>query len=129
VTTADGQVVSLHNPSEYSGDYYCGPVQEECPVVVESQDVFCTSTPLGSPGATCAEFGLLPQGKDDNLSGTSFVATQDAYVAVVKSGTRGCNPGESAYRIYVNVSEGDELLTPVDQDISNVTYCACPPEE
>jgi hypothetical protein len=118
--------VSLRNPGEYSGDYLCDGATDECPIVVEAQDVYCTSQPLGNPGAECAHFGLLPIGKDDDLSGTSFVATTDAYVAIVKSGTAGCAPGESAYRIYVGVHEGDELLTPVNQGISHVTYCECP---
>ncbi|MBI3202375.1 MAG: hypothetical protein HYZ29_12615 [Myxococcales bacterium] len=128
-TTSSGQTVSLHNPGEYAGNYQCGPEIEQCPIVVAPQDVYCTSQPLGNPGAECAAFGLLPQGKDDNLSGTSFIASQDAYVAIVKSGTHGCEPGESAYRIYVNVSQGDTLLTPVDQGISHVTYCACPEDQ
>jgi len=125
-TTASGVVVSLHNPDEYAGTYQCGPDVDECPVKVDAQDVYCTDQPLGNPGAECAAFGLLPQGKDDNLSGLTFTATQDAYVAIVKSGTHGCGPGSSAYRIYVNVSAGDTLATPVDQGISHVTYCACP---
>ena len=126
VTTASGVVVDLHNPSEYAGNYECGDIVEQCPVVVEPQDLYCTSTPLGNPGEECGAFGLFPQGKDDGLTGVSFTATQDAYVAIVKSGSGGCAPGESAYRIYVNVSAGDTLFTPVDQDISHVTYCACP---
>lgn len=126
VTTAGGVVVSLHNPSEYAGDYECGPVIETCPVEVLPQEVYCTAQPLGNPGAECGAFGLVPQGKDDNLSGLTFVATQDAYVAIVKSGTQGCEPGQSAYRIYVDVQQGDTLATPVDQGISHVTYCACP---
>ncbi|MCK6536093.1 MAG: hypothetical protein L6Q84_24260 [Polyangiaceae bacterium] len=125
-TTASGQVVTLHNPGEYAGNYQCGPDVEECPVQVQPADVFCTDSPLTNPGAECAAFGLVPQGKDDNLSGLTFVATQDAYLAIVKSGTHGCEPGQSAYRIYVNVSAGDVLSTPVDQGISHVTYCACP---
>jgi hypothetical protein len=124
-TTAAGKSVSLHNPSEYSGTYECGEV-DECPIEVEAQDVYCTSKPLGNPGAECGEFGLLPQGKDDNLTGTTFKATQDAYVAIVKSGNEGCGPGNAAYRIYVDVSAGDTLSTPVSQNISHVTYCACP---
>ena len=56
----------------------------------------------------------------------TFPASQDAYVAIVKSGNHGCGPGNSAYRIYVNVQAGDVLSTPVDQNISHVTYCACP---
>jgi len=125
-TTSKGVEVSLHNPGEYAGNYQCGPVIEQCPIVVTAQDVYCTDQPLGNPGEECGAFGLLPQGKDDNLSGLSFTATQDAYVAIVKSGTAGCGPGESAYRIYVNVHAGDTLLTPVDQGISHITYCACP---
>jgi hypothetical protein len=125
---AKGTTASLHNPSEYAGNYYCGDAPSECPVTPEPADVLCTDTPLGNPGAECAYFGLVPQGKDDNLSGLTYTATQDAYLALVKSGTRGCEAGSSAYRVYVNVSEGDTLSTPVDQGISHVTYCACPEE-
>ncbi len=126
-TTSSGKVATLHNPGEYSGNYACGPEEETCPVVVAPADVYCTDQPLGNPGAECANFGLdYTGGKDDDLSGLTFSATQDAYVAIVKSGTAGCGPGESAYRIYVNVSAGDELATPVDQNISHVTYCTCP---
>jgi len=128
VTTAGGMMVSLHNPGEYAGNYLCGPEVPECPIVVEPADVFCSDQPLGNPDAECGFFGLIPDGKDDNLSGLTFTATMDAYVAIVKSGTRGCGPGSSAYRVYVNVSAGDLLSTPVDQGISHVTYCACPPE-
>jgi hypothetical protein len=117
--------VTLHNPSEYSGDYQCGDVQA-CEVVVEPQDVFCSDKPLGNPGAECAEFGVVPAGKDDNLTGLTFIASMDAYVAIVKSGNHGCSPGEAAYRIYVNVHAGDALQTPADQNISHVTYCDCP---
>jgi hypothetical protein len=127
-TTSSGASASLHNPSEYAGDYQCGEIIEDCPVEVEAADLFCTDQPLGNPGEECGAFGLVPQGKDDNLSGLTFVATQDAYVALVKSGSRGCERGGSAYRVIVDVSEGDTLSTPVDQDISHVTYCACPAE-
>jgi hypothetical protein len=92
--------------------------------VVEAQDLYCAEP--GNPGEECGALGLQPEGKDDGLTGTSFTATQDAYVVLVKSGSDGCEPGLSAYRIYVNVSAGDTLLTPVGQDISHVTYCACP---
>jgi hypothetical protein len=119
---------TLHNPDAYAGNYACGPTNEEsCPVVVEPQDVYCTDKPLKNPGAECGHFGLeYTGGKDDNLSGLTFTSTQDAYIAIVKSGNHGCGPGNSAYRIYVNVSVGDVLSTPVDQGISHVTYCECP---
>lgn len=125
-TTSDGVVVTLHNPDEYSGDYQCGPEVPSCPIVVQPQDVLCTDHPLTNPGAECAFFGLVPDGKDDNLSGLTFTATQDAYVAIVKSGNHPCGPGNSAYRIYTNVLAGEVLSTPADQGISHVTYCACP---
>jgi hypothetical protein len=125
-STSDGTIVTLHNPGEYAGNYQCGKTVESCPVVVDAAAVYCTDKPLGNPGDECAAFGLLPQGKDDNLTGLTFLATQDAYVALVKSGNHGCGPGNSAYRVYVNVKTGDTLYTPVDQGISHVTYCACP---
>ena len=126
-TTSTGAVVTLHNPSEYAGDYVCCETVAECSVKVLPQDSYCTDKPLGNPTDECANFGLLPSGKDDSLSGLSFVATQNAYVAIVKSGTKGCpNKGDAAYRIYVNVTKGQTLLTPYTQGISHVTYCACP---
>jgi hypothetical protein len=125
-TTSSGASVTLHNPGEYSGDYQCGAPPPVCSVSVAAQDVYCTDKPLGNPGDECAAFGLLPQGKDDNLSGLTFTATQSALLAIVKSGTHGCGPGNAAYRIYANVTKGDALSTPVDQGISHVTYCACP---
>jgi hypothetical protein len=126
-TTSAGTLVTLHNPSEYSGNYACGPDEPVCPVVVAPADVYCTDAPLGNPGDECANFGLeYTGGKADGLTGLTFTATQDAYVALVKSGNHGCGPGNSAYRVYVNVSAGDVLSTPVDQNISHVTYCACP---
>jgi len=126
VTTSTGVVVSLHNPDAYSGDYQCGGIVETCQVAPPTEGLLCTDHPLTNPGAECGYFGLVPSGKDDNLSGLTWVATQDAYVAVVKSGTHGCGPGNSAYNIYVNVTAGEVLSTPVDQAISHVTYCECP---
>lgn len=123
---AKGQIVTLHNPSEYSGDYECGPGNHECPVQVTAQDVYCTDAPLNDPGSECAHFGLKPSGKDDQLTGLEHLATQDALLAIVKSGNHGCGPGNTAYRLYTNVKAGDSLGTPVDQDISHVTYCECP---
>ena len=123
---ANGAAVSLHNPSEYTGDYQCGPTAPSCSVQVAPQDVLCTDRALTNPGAECAFFGLQPQGKDDNLTGLSFAATQNAMLAIVKSGNHPCEKGSSAYRIYTNVRTGDALLTPADQNISHVTYCACP---
>jgi hypothetical protein len=120
-----GQTATLHNPGEYAGNYECGPIVEECPILV-TPDKICLSQPLGNPGAECGYLGLVPSGKDDNLSGTTFPATIEAYVAIVKSGSGGCEPGESAYAIYVDVQPGDILASPSDQDISHVTYCDCP---
>jgi hypothetical protein len=124
-TTAGGVVVTLHNPSEYAGNYTCSEVHQ-CDIVVQPQDVFCSDHPLSNPEDECGAFGLEPSGKDDNLSGLTFTATIDAYVAIVKSGTHGCDTGDASYRIYVNVHAGDTLQTPVDQNISHVTYCDCP---
>jgi hypothetical protein len=125
--TSLGAAATLHNPSEYSGDYQCGPETPQCPIVVEPADLLCIDQPLGNPGAECGYFDLVPAGKDDGLCGLSFVATQDAYVAIVKSGSGGCEKGQ-AYRVYVDVSAGDILETPTYQDISHVTYCDCPTE-
>src|SRR5688572_29791711 len=79
---------------------------------VQATDLLCTASPLGNERAECEYFGLVPAGKDDELSGQSVTASQDAYVAIVKSGSGGCGPGNSAYRVYVNVSAGDSLGSP-----------------
>jgi hypothetical protein len=147
VTTAAGVIVALHNPGEYTGNYQCGALEnppaegggdppdgggedppaedESCPVAVAAQDVFC-GEPFGNPGEECGAFGLLVLGKDDGLSGTSVVARQNADVALVKSGSNGCEDGQTSYRVHVGVQAGDTLSTPFDQSISHVTYCACP---
>jgi hypothetical protein len=123
---AKGQVVTLHNPSEYAGDYECGPEKPECSVAVAAQDLLCTDQPLKNPGSECGYFGLKPSGKDDGLTGLTHVASQNALLVIVKSGSGGCAPGQSAYRVYTNVHAGDVLSTPADQNISHVTYCECP---
>jgi hypothetical protein len=98
-----------------------------CEASVQPQDVYCMDHVIsGGPKAECKQFRLDSLGKDDELSGLSFTASRDAYVAIVKSGSHGCKPGATAYRIYVDVKAGDTLLTPADQDISHITYCACP---
>jgi hypothetical protein len=103
-----------------------GPVAHKCSVKVAAADVYCSDNPLGNTKSECAKFGLKAASKDDSLEGTSAKASRNAYVAIVKSGTHGCEPGDAAYRIYVDVKKGDTLLTPRDQDISHITYCACP---
>lgn len=119
---------TLHNPGEYAGDYQCGtPEEPVCSVEVLPDDNLCLPT-LGNPGSECGHFGLLVAGKDDGLTGLTFTSTVDAYVALVKSGNGDCGAGESNYRVYTNVSVGDSLSTPAGQDISHVTYCACPDE-
>ncbi len=129
ILSASVGTTALHNPGEYAGDYQCGtPEEPTCSVEVLPDDLLCLSTPLGNPGDECGYFGLLVAGKDDGLTGLTFTATIDAYVAIVKSGSGGCAPGESAYRVYTNVSAGDTLATPELQNISHVTYCACPDE-
>jgi hypothetical protein len=122
---------TLHNPGDYAGDYQCGPEVPVCSVEVLPNDLLCLDSPLGPPKAECGSLGLLVLGKDDNLTGLTFTSTKDAYVAIVKSGSGvngGCVAGQASYRIYTNVSVGDTLLTPADQNISHVTYCACPDE-
>jgi hypothetical protein len=125
IYTATIGSISLHNPGEYAGDYQCGE-EPVCSVVVEPIALLCTDAPLGNPGAECGYFGLDVQGKIDNLTGNSYTALNDAYVAIVKSGSGGCEPGQSAYQVYVNVQANDVLYSPTWQDISHVTYCACP---
>ncbi len=129
VTTGDDKTVHLHNPGEYAGDYDCGGDEEPaCSVVVEPHS-FCTDQPIGSEGAECAYFGLSLIDKDDNLDGNAVGASTDAYVAIVKSGVGDCGPGDHAYRVYVDVQAGDTLESPSEQDISHITYCACPDDD
>jgi hypothetical protein len=137
VTLSSGEVevysasvgsVTLHNPGEYSGNYACGPENPSCPVSVTA-GAFCASpSTLGNPGAECSSLGLdWTSGKDDNLSGASFAATETAYVAIVKGGNGNtCPNGESSYNVYVNVTVGDILTTGNGTGVSHVTYCACP---
>lgn len=126
VTTSTGAVVTLHNPGEYAGDYQCQCEEiAGCPVAV-SDATICTDQPLGNPDAECASIGLVLIGKDDNVTCTTFASTKDAYAALIKSGSGGCSPGSSAYRIEADVSVGQILVSPSDQAISHVTYCACP---
>lgn len=116
--------VTLHNPYEYGGDYgQCG-TGDVCELEVAAQALVCPGVALGNEGSECAFFGLLPLGKDDQLTGLTFAATMDAFVALVKSGSGGCD-SHSAYRVYVDVEAGDTLETPAGQDISHVTYCDC----
>jgi hypothetical protein len=49
-----------------------------------------------------------------------------AYAAIVKAGTQPCGPGNAAYQVYQNVTVGQVLSSPSEQNISHVTYCACP---
>jgi hypothetical protein len=126
IVSASVGSVTLHNPGEYTGTYDCGGVPpSECPIQVTPGGL-CTDKPLTNPEAECASLGLTLLGKDDNLTGTTFVATMDAYVAIVKGGTQPCGPGNAAYNIVVGVSTGDILAAPSTQNISHVTYCACP---
>jgi hypothetical protein len=122
--------VTLHNPSEYSGNYACGPTNPECPVEVTAGSFCAAPSTLGNPGAECASLGLAwTEGKDDGLKGGSFVATETAYVAIVKGGNGStCPGGQASYNVYVNVTAGDTLVTGNGTDVSHVTYCACPAE-
>ncbi len=115
-------------PTTPSDQPDAGPAQPPpvCSVTVAPSALLCLPNPLGSPASECSYFGLASQGKDGNLTGLSVTSTQKSYVAIVKSGTGGCSPGSQAYRVYVNVAVGDTLSTPGKQDISHVTYCACP---
>ena len=125
IVSANVGSVNLHNPGEYAGDYLCdgGDDEELCPIAVSGPQCHAT---LGNPGNECGLLGLTPIGKDDGLNGLEFAASMDAYVAIVKSGRGECAEGESSYNIVLDVSAGDVLSTPFDQDISHVTYCECP---
>jgi hypothetical protein len=127
VTLSNGTVVTLHNPGDYAGEYDCTP-NEAC-LTIDPEPILCFApSDLGSPEAECAAFGLPALGKDDDLSGSTWIATQDAAMAIVKDGRGPCPMGENAYRTYIDVHAGDVLEKPQDAgDISHVTYCGCPP--
>lgn len=129
ITSATVDGISLHNPSEYSGDYECQPENPSCPVIEPASNPFCTAAPLTNPEAECAFFGLEPFGKAAGNGELSQTSTQTARLALVKSGsaqnTGDCAPGESSYRYYLDVKPGDTLETPFAQGISHVTYCVC----
>ncbi len=87
--------------------------------------IICIST-LGNPDNECSHFGLAFLGKDDNLSGSSHSASTDAILAIVKNGRGPCNQGQSSYRTYSNIANGQNLQKPLGAgDISHVTYCQC----
>jgi len=118
----DGSTEAAPSSTEDDGGSTSTPT---CAVQVASVDLFCADKPFGDAESECAKFGLYDVSRDEGLKGTSVRATQDAYAAIVKSGRGGCEKG-LAYRLYVAVEKGDTLDTPRDQDISHVTYCACP---
>jgi hypothetical protein len=121
----DGVTVFLHNPGEYAGTYNCG--EDVCEGLPDPEPLLCLPV-LGNPSAECGYFGLVAQDKDDGLTGTTHVASQDAALALVKDGNGPCGQGEIAYRTYTDVHAGDVLEQPEGAgDISHVTYCACPP--
>jgi hypothetical protein len=125
VTLSNGAVVGLHNPGDYAGEYDCA--EDTCALPAPEPLLCFEPSTLGSPAAECAAFGLVALGKDDDLSGASHVASQDAALALVKDGRGPCPAGESAYRTYTNVQAGDLLAQPAGAgDISHVTYCGCP---
>ena len=124
VTLGNGAVVTLHNPGDYSGTYDCTP--SSC-VDFAAEPLLCMEpSSLGSPEAECGAFGLVPLGKDDDLSGSTWLAGMDAPLVIVKDGRGPCAQGENAYRTYTNVQAGDVLEKPEGAgDISHVTYCGC----
>jgi hypothetical protein len=137
ILTASAGGATLHNPGEYAGNYANGctppPV---CEVQVEDIPLYCTSQPLGNEDAECDAFGLDPFAKYE--IGGNVVATTahtSALLAIVKTGSGGCGPGQTAYQIFANVSANDTLSTPTyldengvpkQQAISHITYCQCP---
>ena len=70
IQTASVGTVSLHNPDAYSGDYSsCGTPVCTAPEGLTAGP-FCVANPLGSPGAECGAFGLLPVNKGDDHAGS-----------------------------------------------------------
>lgn len=88
-----------------------------CTISLPAANPFCPSRPIGKPRSECELFGLAALDKNDGLSGTTWTATTDARLALVKAG--GC------YKYFVDVKVGDALGSPNGQGISHVTYCAC----
>lgn len=125
VTLSDGAVVTLHNPGDHAGEYDCA--EDTCALPAPEPLLCFAPSALGSPAAECAAFGLVALAKDDDLTGASHVASQNAALALVKDGRGPCPQGESAYRTYTNVNAGEVLAQPAGAgDISHVTYCGCP---
>ncbi len=138
ITSASAGGTTLHNPSAYAADFECGTTHDVCRVEVASQSPYCTDQPLGNPKAECDAFGLDVLAKWERPAngnwGTSYPSPIDALLAIVKTGTGGCGPGQSSYAVYANVQEGDILATPVygegqQQAISHITFCACPADQ
>jgi hypothetical protein len=127
ITAAWVGSVTLHNPSEYSGEYNCAPPPPACWITPFVGEI-CPDHVYGDPDAECAAFGspnppgLAPLGKDDGLSGTTHTASMSALLAIVKAG--------QCYVSYLNVVKDVTPLptTSSGQGISHVTYCTCPPE-
>jgi hypothetical protein len=95
----------------------CAPPPPACPELEGVTDGQTVCLNLGNPRSECAYFGLVPAGKDDGLSGSSFAATKNADLALVKAA--GC------YKVFLDVTAGDTLTPPGTQAISHVTYCTC----
>jgi hypothetical protein len=132
ILSATAAGTSLHNPGEYSGNYFCGGDDPECPVTVQEGNFCANPSDLGNPGAECAYLGLDWTSAKDETGGST--ATETAYVAIVKGGSNGpdgvCAQGETSYNVYVNVVDGQTALeTGNGSDISHVTYCKCPAAE
>jgi hypothetical protein len=131
IVSASVGSTTLHNPGEYAGNYFCGEDDPQCPVTVEAHS-FCK--PVGgkkgtSPATECGWLGLEYTSAKDESGGS--IASETAYVAIVKGGSNGqdgvCAQGESSYNVYVNVVAGEtELATGNGSGISHVTYCKCP---
>ena len=125
--TALGQTIELHNPDAYTDTYSCGAPPPACSVQVSAQDEICLDKPLGSETAECSYFGLSLIAKDiPTTASNTFSSTENALLAIVKTGTGDCGPGMAAYRTYTDVTVGEVLSAPGGQDISHVTYCKCP---
>lgn len=100
----------------------CGGGGGECDVSSVNQGWFCLGRPLGDPVNECAYFGdFVPVGEGFNVTPGGLTANMTAGFAIVKSG-RAC------YGVTVDVAPGDLLVIPaVQQGVSHVTYCSCPP--
>lgn len=98
------------------------PPPPDCDTTGIDEGWFCLARPLGNQETECSYFGdFVPAGEGFNVTPGGLTANTTAAIAIVKSG-RAC------YGVTTDVAPGDLLVVPdVQQGVSHVTYCNCPP--